>query len=58
MRPNDHPLGGRGCCSCGRAEPAFRRFGFHEVIRDEWAFNGHTFTVVRMAKRLDGPVQR
>lgn len=35
-----------------RAEPAFRRFGFHELGRDELFFNGQTFTVVRMTKNL------
>ncbi|MHB1533463.1 MAG: GNAT family N-acetyltransferase [Acidimicrobiales bacterium] len=39
-----------------RAAPAFRRFRFREVDTDQMAFNGHTFTVVRMAKRLEGPL--
>jgi len=39
-----------------RAEPAFHRFGFREVDTDQVAFNGHTFTVVRMAKHLDRPL--
>ncbi|MHB8295917.1 MAG: GNAT family N-acetyltransferase [Acidimicrobiales bacterium] len=39
-----------------RAEPAFRRLGFREIDTDEIAFNGHTFTVVRMAKRLERPL--
>jgi putative acetyltransferase len=39
-----------------RSEPAFRRFGFREVDTDQVAFNGHTFTVVRMAKQLDRPL--
>jgi putative acetyltransferase len=39
-----------------RAEPAFHRFGFREVDTDQVAFNGHTFMVVRMAKRLDRPL--
>lgn len=40
-----------------RAEPAFHRFGFREVDTDQVAFNGHTFTVVRMAKHLDRPLR-
>lgn len=36
-----------------RAEPVFHRFGFRETDRDERAFNGHVFEVVRMTKRLD-----
>jgi putative acetyltransferase len=36
-----------------RAEPAFRRFGFRELARDERIFNGQTFTVIRMTKNLD-----
>lgn len=36
-----------------RAEPAFRRFGFREVARQERFFNGETFTVVHMTKDLD-----
>lgn len=35
-----------------RAAPAFRRFGFHDVVEDERSFNGHTFVVLHMAKRL------
>jgi len=38
-----------------RAEPAFHRFGFREVDTDQVAFNGYTFTVVRMAKHLGRP---
>ena len=36
-----------------RAEPAFHHFGFREVDTDQVAFNGRTFTVVRMAKHLE-----
>lgn len=41
-----------------RAEPVFRQFGFREAAREERAFNGHIFEVVRMAKRLDQPSER
>ena len=39
-----------------RAEPAFHRFRFRKVDAAHVAFNGHTFTVVRMTKRLDRPL--
>jgi putative acetyltransferase len=35
-----------------RAAPAFRRFGFHDVVEGERSFNGHTFVVLHMTKRL------
>ena len=39
-----------------RAEPAFHRFRFRKVDAAHVAFNGHTFTVVCMAKHLNRPL--
>ncbi len=36
-----------------RAIPVFRRFGFTELRRDDRPFNGHTFQVADMVKRLE-----
>lgn len=41
-----------------RAEPAFRRFGFLELARDDRQFNGHSFRVAHMAKCLDSRLRR
>jgi putative acetyltransferase len=38
-----------------RAAPVFERFGFVEVARGARLFNGRSFEVVQMIKRLDGP---
>lgn len=36
-----------------RAVPVFRRFGFTEVRRDDRSYNGRTYRVADMAKRLE-----
>lgn len=57
-RARDNGVGDLTAVASLRAEPAFRRFGFREVARDERTFLGQTFSVVCMTKRLDEAVRR
>ena len=41
-----------------RAIPAFRRFGFTEVRREDRAYNGHTYRVAAMLKELQPQPER